>query len=145
MTQDKEEQYVPLRVPEPKVKWEDPHVKTVYDIICCDAMPNNPEQHWDGFAARRIVDALPINRFKVTIAEYRESSGTSWVVQLVNENLPHDPLGGSRKSPGYLTPYMSKVKDQVEHEAQAWARFLGVPSPVECTCVMCEIPKRRKE
>lgn len=41
----------------PKVDFEDPRVQTVYRILCSDDHPEGDE-HWEGFAARRIVEAL---------------------------------------------------------------------------------------
>lgn len=42
---------------EPRTQWDDPRVQQVYAILCSPDEP--PEQeHWEGFAARRIVDAL---------------------------------------------------------------------------------------
>lgn len=42
----------------PVVAFDDPRVQVVYDILCnTDDVPP-PEQHWEGWAARRIVDAL---------------------------------------------------------------------------------------
>lgn len=41
------------RLPE----FNDPIVQTVYEILCADNEPPNGE-HWEGFAARRIVAAL---------------------------------------------------------------------------------------
>lgn len=44
-------------VANPTVQFEDPKVQTVYAILCENAKPPEGE-HWEGFAARRIVDAL---------------------------------------------------------------------------------------
>ena len=41
----------------PKARFDDPKVQAVYAILCEDAEPPKGE-HWEGFAARRIVDAL---------------------------------------------------------------------------------------
>lgn len=43
---------------EPATQFDDPRVQTVYSLLCNaeDAPP--PEQHWEGWIARRIVDAL---------------------------------------------------------------------------------------
>jgi hypothetical protein len=43
--------------PEPTAQWDDPRVQAVYQVLCSDEAPP-PEQHWEGFLARRIVDAL---------------------------------------------------------------------------------------
>ena len=42
---------------EPAAQFEDPLVQAVYAILCSDEVPP-AEQHWEGWAARRIVDAL---------------------------------------------------------------------------------------
>ena len=41
----------------PVAPFDDPKVQAVYAILCDDAEPPKGE-HWEGFAARRIVDAL---------------------------------------------------------------------------------------
>ena len=41
----------------PISQFDDPRVQTVYEILCADAAPPKGE-HWEGFIARRIVDAL---------------------------------------------------------------------------------------
>jgi hypothetical protein len=38
--------------------WEDTRVQIAYELLCSDKMPPNPEEHWEGYAARRIVAAL---------------------------------------------------------------------------------------
>ena len=43
--------------PEPLTSFDDPKVQVVYDLLCSDEAPP-PEQHWEGWVARRIVDAL---------------------------------------------------------------------------------------
>lgn len=43
---------------EPKAQWGDPRVQKVYDILSNTEDVPPPEQHWEGWAARRIVDAL---------------------------------------------------------------------------------------
>lgn len=42
---------------DPRAQWEDPDVQLVYDILCEGETPPEGE-HWEGFTARRIVDAL---------------------------------------------------------------------------------------
>jgi len=42
---------------EPAVAFEDPRVQAVYAVLCSDESPPVGE-HWEGWAARRIVDAL---------------------------------------------------------------------------------------
>lgn len=41
----------------PKAQWEDPRVQAVYDVLCSDEVPP-AGQHWEGWASRRIADAL---------------------------------------------------------------------------------------
>lgn len=43
--------------PEPLTSFDDPRAQIVYDLLCSDEAPP-PEQHWEGWVARRIVDAL---------------------------------------------------------------------------------------
>jgi hypothetical protein len=43
--------------PKPIAQFDDPRVQTVYEILCADEAPPKGE-HWEGFIARRIVDAL---------------------------------------------------------------------------------------
>jgi hypothetical protein len=38
--------------------WNDPRVQAVYEILCSEEAPPNPEEHWEGWIARRIVAAL---------------------------------------------------------------------------------------
>jgi hypothetical protein len=39
--------------------WEDPLVQTIYKMLCDhDERPENPEEHWEGYIARRIVATL---------------------------------------------------------------------------------------
>lgn len=38
-------------------EWEDPQVKAVYELLCDQTQPP-ADEHWEGFAARRIVAAL---------------------------------------------------------------------------------------
>lgn len=42
---------------EPLAHWEDAQVQTVYRVLCADEAPAKGE-HWEGWCARRIVDAL---------------------------------------------------------------------------------------
>ena len=42
---------------DPVAKFDDPKVQAVYEILCNDEAPPKSE-HWEGFIARRIVDAL---------------------------------------------------------------------------------------
>lgn len=41
----------------PHVKWEDQRVQQVYEVLCRNDAPP-PGDHWEGFQARLIVDAL---------------------------------------------------------------------------------------
>lgn len=47
----------PAVQPEPQAQWDDPRVQRVYEVLCSNEAPP-PEQHWEGWVARRIVDAL---------------------------------------------------------------------------------------
>lgn len=42
----------------PASQFSDPRVQIVYEILCDDNTPPTLEQHWEGWAARKIVDAL---------------------------------------------------------------------------------------
>ena len=39
-------------------QWGDPQVQAVYDILCADDPAKPADEHWEGWVARRIVDAL---------------------------------------------------------------------------------------
>mgnify|MGYP000128344972 CR=1 FL=1 len=44
-------------------EWEDPRVQTVYEMLCDhDERPANPEEHWEGYIARRIVAVLGVTQ-----------------------------------------------------------------------------------
>lgn len=46
---------------EPSVSFSDPLVQKIYDILCDDEdYPSKkvPQQHWEGWMARRIVETL---------------------------------------------------------------------------------------
>ncbi|MBB6578975.1 hypothetical protein HNP33_003080 [Comamonas odontotermitis] len=47
----------PAVVAAPTSHFDDPRVQAVYNILCSGEVPPNGE-HWEGFIARRIVDAL---------------------------------------------------------------------------------------
>ena len=47
----------PAAVAAPTSHFDDPCVQSVYNILCSGEVPPNGE-HWEGFVARRIVDAL---------------------------------------------------------------------------------------
>ena len=38
--------------------WDDPRVQAVYDLLCDDATPPDPAEHWQGWYARWIVARL---------------------------------------------------------------------------------------
>jgi len=43
----------------PLADWEDPLVQTIYKMLCDhDERPENPEEHWEGYIARRIVATI---------------------------------------------------------------------------------------
>lgn len=43
---------------DPLAAWESWRVQLVYRILCDGKHPPNPEEHWEGWIARRIVAAL---------------------------------------------------------------------------------------
>lgn len=43
---------------EPKIPWEDARVQKVYELLNAEAWPANREEHWEGWIARHIVDAI---------------------------------------------------------------------------------------
>ncbi len=43
---------------EPVTPWTDARVQQVYELLCDDADVPTGNQHWEGWVARRIVDAL---------------------------------------------------------------------------------------
>lgn len=47
----------PAQIASPASQWGDPRVQQVYEILCRDDAPP-PGEHWEGFQARLIVDAL---------------------------------------------------------------------------------------
>jgi hypothetical protein len=47
----------PVHAVAPVAQWEDLRVQRVYEILCADETPPKGE-HWEGFAARRIVDNI---------------------------------------------------------------------------------------
>ena len=52
-----EDQVINQAAQEPVAQFEDPKVQTVYNVLCAEDAP--PEgQHWEGWVARKIVDAL---------------------------------------------------------------------------------------
>lgn len=57
----------------PKAQFDDPKVQAVYAILCDDAEPPEGE-HWEGFAARRIVDALSADSVLEDAARWRDWS-----------------------------------------------------------------------
>lgn len=59
---------------QPKAQFDDPKVQAVYTILCDDAdwpPKENPQQHWEGWIARRIVDALLADSVLEDAARYR--------------------------------------------------------------------------
>lgn len=48
----------PVAQGEPAAEWADPRVQIVYEILANSEDEPPPGQHWEGWAARRIVDAL---------------------------------------------------------------------------------------
>jgi len=76
---------------EPVAQWGDPRVQTVYDLMCSEEVPPG-DAHWEGWTARRIVDALAPPDTEKLLAEnealrkdaeryrwHRQVGGKSWV------------------------------------------------------------------
>ena len=53
-------------VQEPMADFDDPQVQAVYEILCDDDEAKPREEHWQGYKARRIVDALAAQRQPLT-------------------------------------------------------------------------------
>ena len=47
-----------LPVEEHLPSFDDPKVRLVFDILCDDTLPPNPEHRWESWYAKRIVAAL---------------------------------------------------------------------------------------
>ena len=41
-------------------EFKDPLVQIVYGLLCSNEAPPNPQEHWEGWVARRIVAALKV-------------------------------------------------------------------------------------
>ena len=48
---------------QPEAQWDDPIVQAVYEVLCAEEEPVGNE-HWEGLAARRIVDAIRGVRYR---------------------------------------------------------------------------------
>lgn len=78
----------------PAPSFDDPRVQVVYSTICDDAdwPPNGaPQQHWEGWIARRIVERLdackPVAREPLTADDIRQpKNGQWWRVEWWNES-----------------------------------------------------------
>ena len=81
----------------PKARFDDPKVQSVYAILCEDAEPPKGE-HWEGFAARRIVDALSADSVLEDAARYqwlfgaRTDAQTMSGSETVFKPLPQDEV-----------------------------------------------------
>jgi hypothetical protein len=126
------------------VEFEDPRVQAVYAILCDDTMPPNPEEHWEGWKARRIVDALinfpdvPREKIKGVIDGYADSyrrmsgDGTGTVhaasvrADLINNILPQilsllpEPAPSVVASPTALEPFLTFAKDNVDFDGETY-------------------------
>lgn len=38
--------------------WDDSQVQLVYKLLCSEEMPNDPNAHWEGWLAQRIIAEL---------------------------------------------------------------------------------------
>lgn len=77
----------------PKASFDNPMVQAVYAILCEDAEPPKGE-HWEGFVARRIVDALSADSVLEDAARYRlVRRGQHWsVINGVGDTLRAEEL-----------------------------------------------------
>lgn len=68
----------PVAPSEPTPAFDDPRVQAVYGILCDDAdwpPKDEPQQHWEGWIARRIVERLfqePVVREPLTVPPHTE-------------------------------------------------------------------------
>lgn len=74
--------------------------------------------------------------FEVEVAEYVESTGTTYMVVMRNLSLPHSMRDDNPT--GLITPYQFASRDRAVHEAADMSRFLGIPVREHCHCIMCE-------
>lgn len=82
----------------PHAKWEDPRVQQVYEILCRN--DDSPaDEHWEGFQARLIVDALFGDK-----TEMRDGPWTNERCQyeVCDEDEVHDPRCTAWKEAGSL-------------------------------------------
>lgn len=70
---------------------------------------------------------IPDNQpqFTVQVGTMHESHRVTYWVQIFN-NFTRPEESRIWDSIGYMTPYMTEVKEQAEYTAQEWAEFLGV-------------------
>lgn len=63
-------------------EWEDPRVQVVYRILCDTETGPPPEEHWEGFLARRIIAALsqPQGGLREALAEQIREKLREWVM-----------------------------------------------------------------
>lgn len=74
-------------------EWSDPRVQAVYEILCSDNAPPDGE-HWEGFAAKRIVQALSVKPVGVSHADVQREALIS--EELQRRNWPSNPRNAAR-------------------------------------------------
>lgn len=114
----------------PESKFDDPRVQVVYEILCADEAPPKGE-HWEGFIARRIVDALAKPE-----QTYDHESDAMSVLADVNADLIQDakpePVNRSWLSKG--NPANAPVRNsgappKPEQEPVRWFQQFGDAPP----------------
>jgi hypothetical protein len=81
--------------------------------------------------------------FLVEVSKMKESHRETFWVRLTNTALrPANPRPFDET--GTITPFMTEEQEHAQHVAKEWAEFLGVPHQIECNCIMCDIPRRKK-
>jgi len=109
----------------PVAQWGDPRVQAVYDILCsCDAPP--AEQHWEGWTARRIVDALDTPSQPVAAEATAEAARPGWKL------VPVEPTPEMRAA-GYKVLEDSNWPPSMTLDAvyAAWIAAAPVEAPAE--------------
>lgn len=88
----------------PKAQFDDPKVQAVYAILCDDAdwpPKENPQQHWDGWIARRIVDAL------LADSVLEDAARLDWLESQSQVNIERVRYLGADTSIYEVTPFNS--------------------------------------
>lgn len=74
-----------------------------------------------------IEDKPSAPTFRVEVRDIKESHHTTWWVFLTRSDCPEKPF--PTPAEGFISPYKSRDREKAEHEAAAWAAFLGAPWP----------------